>query len=97
MSGILKNDVRKHSLKSKKVKGQGMSVVEKTKTGYGRDKVKEKKVDGVVVKRKTGTLLSRAMDKAAEFQSTRKRNAEVSTSMNKSIAEKNKSKAEKKY
>lgn len=97
MAGINKDDVRKYKIKRKKVKGQGMSVVEKTKTGYGRDKVKTKKVDGFIVKKKTGTLLSRAMDRAAEFQSTRKRNADVSTSMNESISARNKSKAEKKY
>jgi len=82
MSGYGKDDVRKYKVKRKKVKGQGSSVVEKKVTGYGKDKVKTKTVDGVVVKKKTGTLLSRAMDAAKEFQDRKKRNANAATEAN---------------
>lgn len=76
MSGYGKDDIRRDTTgKSKK---RGVKV-----TGYGKDKKKEVYKNGKLVKSKTGTLLSRAMDAAKEFQDRKKRNANAATEANK--------------
>jgi len=85
MAGYGKGDIRKDTT------GQGKKRGVKV-TGYGKDKVKKVYKNGKLVKTKTGTLLTRAMDKAAELQSMRKRNAKVATEANKAKIEQVKSK-----
>lgn len=88
------SDIRKYKVKRKKVKGQGMSTVEKTVTGYGADKVKTKTVDGVVVKRKTGTLISRAQEAAKKFYERRKETQDAKAAAAKSGAKANQARSE---
>ena len=60
MSGYNKDDVRKDTT------GQGKKRSVKI-TGYGKDKEKKVYKKGKLVKSKTGTLITRAQEKAKEF------------------------------
>lgn len=60
MAGYNKDDVRKDTT------GQGKKRSVKI-TGYGKDKVKKVYKKGKLVKSKTGTLITKAQEKAKEF------------------------------
>ena len=89
----MSDKIRKYKVKRKKVKGQGLSTVEKTVTGYGADKVKTKKVDGVIVKRKYGTLISRAQDAAKKFYEKRKETQDAKAAAAESATKANEAKS----
>jgi len=88
MAGYGKDDIRRDTT------GQGKKRSVKV-TGYGKDKVKKVYKKGKLAKRKKGTLLTRAMEKAAELQSIKKGNAQVATEANKAKTEQIKSRKEK--
>ena len=60
MAGYNKDDIRKDTT------GRGKKRSVKV-TGYGKDKVKTVYKKGKVAKTKTGTLITRAQEKAKEF------------------------------
>ena len=86
MAGYNKDDVRKDTTG----KGKKRSV---KMTGYGKDKVKKVYKKGKLVKSKTGTLITRAQEKAKEFF---KGKEEVSNAATKANVAKNKEKMSKK-
>ena len=86
MAGYNKDDVRKDTT------GRGKKRSVKI-TGYGKDKVKVVKKKGKVAKTKTGTLITRAQEKAKEFL---KGQEEVRNAATKANVAKNKEKMSRK-